>query len=77
MWEKLRYVMLSIPCIVDNRLMKLSQQNTQTCSLGIRIIISHLIFLLVSVPNGPLALNPTKEIQNKNKLVILYTDDVF
>jgi len=36
---------LFISCIIDNRFTTLSKQNTQTCSIYIYIIISHLIFL--------------------------------
>lgn len=43
-----------------NRFTRLNQQNAQTCSLGICIIISHFIFPQVAVRKGPSSGNQTK-----------------
>jgi hypothetical protein len=60
------YFVLFIPWIIDNRFTLLHHQNAQTFSLD---YVSHLIFLHVSVRNGPSSGNQTKVIQHKTKLV--------
>jgi len=48
------HIVLCIPCIPDNRFTTLNQQNAQTYSLDICIVIPHLIFLHVSIRKSDL-----------------------
>jgi hypothetical protein len=56
--------------------MMLNQENAQTRSLEIYIIISHWMFLRVSVHKGPSSGSTTKAVSHKTKLatfVHIYT----
>ena len=60
---------LRIPGIIDNYFTTLCQLNAQTLFLTcFYILISHLIFLHVSVCEGPSSGNQTETMQHKTKL---------
>jgi len=59
-----------------NRFTTLNQQNAQTCSLGIYIITSHLIFPHFSVRKGPSSGNQTKLYSITKPVAVCASDTV-
>jgi hypothetical protein len=58
---------LFISYILGNRYTTLNQQNAQTCSFEVHIIIPHLTLLHISARKGPLTRNQTKEVQHNDQ----------
>jgi hypothetical protein len=70
--QNIKNFTMFIPCTLDNHFVSLNQQNAQTCSLGIYILLSHWLFLHVSVHKGSSSGNKTKEISHKTELDTAY-----
>jgi hypothetical protein len=62
-FEKTLFSILLIPCIFSNGFTTLNQKNTQTCSLNIYTVTSHVTFLhaRISVHKGPSSENQSNK----------------